>query len=76
MQQIAQVLARFGSVREAAQKIGRPPSVIQYWKTANRVPAGAQNEVLEAADRHGISVVAADLIVRKENLVPDKQVAV
>jgi len=62
MAQIAQVLARFGNVREAAEKIGRPPSVIQYWRTTNRIPATSMSQVLAAAQRHGITVEAAELI--------------
>ncbi len=62
MTQIANVLSRFGSVREAAQKIGRAPSVIQYWKAIDRVPANAQNAVLEAAQRHDVIIEPADLI--------------
>jgi hypothetical protein len=62
MTQIADVLARFGNVREAADKIGRAPSVIQYWRTIGRVPATAQQSVLDAAKRHGIAVSADDLI--------------
>ena len=66
MSHIASVLGRFGNVREAAAKIGRPPSVIQYWRSQNRVPATAQASVLAAADRHGILVTAADLIAGTE----------
>ncbi len=62
MTQIAEVLARFGNVREAADKIGRAPSVIQYWKTAGRIPATAQQAVLDAAERHGVTVAPSDLI--------------
>jgi hypothetical protein len=62
MTQIAAVLDKFGNVREAALKIGRAPSVIQYWRTTGRVPAQAQASVLAAAKRHGIKVTADDLI--------------
>lgn len=62
MTQIAAILAKFGNVREAAAKIGRPPSVIQYWRTTGRVPATAQAAVLDAAKRHGLKISAADLI--------------
>lgn len=62
MTQIAEVLGRFGNVREAADKIGRAPSVIQYWRTAGRIPATAQTAVLDAAERHGVTISAADLI--------------
>lgn len=62
MAQISSVLARFGNVREAAEKIGRPPSVIQYWRTANRIPATAMAQVLAAAERHGIELHASELI--------------
>lgn len=62
MSHIASILARFGNVREAASKIGRPPSVIQYWRTQNRIPATAQAAVLAAAEKHGVAITAADLI--------------
>ncbi len=62
MTQIAEVLGRFGNVREAAEKIGRAPSVIQYWRTIGRIPATAQDAVLDAAKRHNVAVSAADLI--------------
>lgn len=63
MNQIADVLARFGSVRIASEKIGRPPSVIQYWRAKNRVPATSQRAVLDAALKHGIDVKPEELIV-------------
>ena len=62
MSHIAIILARFGNVREAARKIERPPSVIQYWRTQNRIPATSQAAVLAAAERHGVDISAADLI--------------
>lgn len=67
MSHIASILSRFGNVREAALKIGRPPSVIQYWRAQNRVPATAQAAVLAAADRHGVNITAADLIPLDES---------
>jgi hypothetical protein len=66
MPQISSVLARFGNVREAAAKIGRAPSVIQYWRENNRIPAHAMSSVLQAAERHGIEVSASDLIPDRE----------
>jgi hypothetical protein len=62
MTQIASILARFGNVREAAEKIGRPHSVIQYWRSQNRIPAKSQAAVLDAAKRNGVVITAADLI--------------
>lgn len=72
MTQIATVLARFGNVREAADKIGRPPSVIQYWRSTNRIPATSLAAVLSAAAAHGIAVTADELITSAdEQLRPD-----
>lgn len=62
MSQIATVLSRFGTVREAAEKIGRPPSVIQYWRSTGRIPATAMQTVLAASRLHGIKVDPAELI--------------
>ncbi|WP_380925424.1 carph-isopro domain-containing protein [Sphingomonas leidyi] len=64
MTQIENVLARFGSVRETADKLGRAPSVIQYWRKVGRIPANAQRSVLDAAERHNIAVTADELISR------------
>lgn len=73
MTQIAEVLGRFGNVRETAEKIGRPASVIQYWRTVGRVPATAQQSVLDAAKRHGVKLTASELI--PPNAPTDTQVA-
>jgi hypothetical protein len=62
MTQIAEVLSRFGTVRQAAEKIGRAPSVIQYWRTSGSIPSKNMSGVLDAARRHGIKVSASDLI--------------
>lgn len=62
MTQIAEVLSRFGNVREAAEKIGRPASVIQYWRTVGRIPATAQQSVLDAAQKHEVAIAPEDLI--------------
>lgn len=65
MSEIAAVLGRFGNVREAAMKIGRAPSVIQYWRSTGRVPATAQQAVLDAAQRHNVKIKAEDLIAAR-----------
>ena len=62
MSQIATVLSRFGTVREAAEKIGRPPSVIQYWRSTGRIPATAMQQVLAASRQYGVKVDPAELI--------------
>lgn len=64
MTQIASILDRFGNVREAAEKIGRAPSVIQYWRTTGRIPATAQASVLDAAQKYGVGIDARDIISR------------
>lgn len=71
MTQIAEVLSRFGNVREAASKIGRPASVIQYWRTVGRIPATAQQSVLDAAKMHKIRVTPDELIAPR----PDQSAA-
>jgi hypothetical protein len=62
MNQISAVLARFGNVREAADKIGRAPSVIQYWRSTGRIPATAQASVLEAGRQHGVAIEPFEVI--------------
>lgn len=62
MGQIKAALDKFGTVRKAAEAIGRPPSVIQYWKNVERIPATAQADVLRAAAELGLGISALDLI--------------
>lgn len=62
MTQIAEVLSRFGTVREAAEKIGRAPSVIQYWRTSGSIPPKSMRSVLDAARRHGVKISPVELI--------------
>lgn len=45
-----------------ADIIGEPPSTVQSWKTAGRIPAQKQPLVLAKAHEAGINVTAHDVI--------------
>lgn len=53
---------KFGGTRPMADHLGEPPSNVQSWKTAGRIPAGKQPKVLEKAIELKLDVVAEDLI--------------
>lgn len=53
---------KFGGTRRMAQLIDRPPSTVQSWKTAGRVPAAEQPRLIEIASQHGIAVTAEDVV--------------
>lgn len=53
---------RFGGVRQMAEHLSEPPSTVQSWKTAGRVPAGKQRLVLAKARDLDLPVTAEDVI--------------
>ncbi len=53
---------KFGGTRPMADHLGEPPSTVQSWKAAGRVPAGKQPKVLEKAEELGIAITAEDVI--------------
>lgn len=52
----------FGGVRQMAVSLGEPPSTVQSWKNAGRIPAGKQPLVLARAAVLGIPIAAIDVI--------------
>jgi hypothetical protein len=55
------IIQRFGGIRPMAQKLGVPVSTVQGWKERGAIPANRREEVLSAAERHGIALEPADL---------------
>ena len=55
------VIQRFGGIRPMAQKLGVPVSTVQGWKERGAIPANRREEVMAAAERHGIALEPADL---------------
>lgn len=53
---------KFGGIRPMAAHLGEPPSTVQSWKTAGRVPASHQPRVLEKALELGLAVTAEDVV--------------
>jgi hypothetical protein len=53
---------KFGGVRPMAEHLAEPPSTVQSWKTAGRVPAVHQARVLLKAEALRLSVTAEDVI--------------
>jgi len=53
---------KFGGIRPMAAHLSEPPSTVQSWKTAGRVPAGHQHKVLVKAAELGIPVTANDVV--------------
>lgn len=56
-----------------AELLGEAPSTVQSWKTAERIPAAHQPNVLEKAREHRIEIVAEDVIfpMGRNSAAPD-----
>lgn len=53
---------RLGGIRKTAELLGEPPSTVQSWKAAGRIPAHKQPHVLERAEAAGIKITAEDVV--------------
>jgi len=53
---------RLGGIRKAADLLGKPPSTVQSWKNAGRIPASEQPHVLFAAREAGIEITERDVL--------------
>ena len=53
---------RFGGTRKMADYLGEPPSTVQSWKAAGRIPAAKQPDVLSKAEELGLNITAEDVI--------------
>lgn len=56
------LFTRCGGVRKMAEIIGEPPSTVQSWKVAGRIPSQKQPTVLERVGAAGIAITAEDVI--------------
>lgn len=66
---------RFGGVRPMAEALKEPPSTVQSWKTAGRIPATKQPNVLARAAALGLDVVAADVVFpleQRQSSIPEQ----
>ncbi|MES2137997.1 MAG: hypothetical protein V4502_13190 [Pseudomonadota bacterium] len=62
MSEILTLFDRFGGTRKMADALGEPASTVQSWKSAGRVPAGKQPDVLAKAQELGLAVDAENII--------------
>ena len=56
------LFARLGGTRKMAEIVGEPPSTVQSWKSAGRIPATKQPLVLERARAAGHEITADDVV--------------
>lgn len=50
----SEIIDRFGGIRPMSTKTGIPVTTIQGWKQRNAIPLNRRNELIEAANQHGI----------------------
>jgi hypothetical protein len=50
----SEIIERFGGIRPMSTKTGIPVTTIQGWKQRNAIPANRRNELIDAANQHGI----------------------
>lgn len=53
---------KLGGTRKMAEILGEPPSTVQSWKTAGRVPAAKQPDLITRAAAAGITVTAEEVV--------------
>jgi hypothetical protein len=53
---------RLGGTRAIAEALGEAPSTVQSWKTAKRIPAHKQPEVIEKYAARGVTVTADEMV--------------
>lgn len=56
------LFARLGGTRKIADRLGEPPSTVQSWKAAGRIPAQKQPLLIERFAEIGIVVSADDVV--------------
>lgn len=63
MSEPTDLFTRLGGTRAMADRLGEPPSTIQSWKAAGRIPAGKQPAVLAlSVDKDGSPITAEDVV--------------
>lgn len=62
MEQKPDIFARLGGTRAIADMIGEPPSTVQSWKAAGRIPAHKQHLVIERVLAAGHAITAEDVV--------------
>ena len=59
---VEEIIAKFGGLRPMANKLDLAVSTVQGWKIRGHIPEQRHQEILKAAQAHGIAVSAADLL--------------
>ena len=69
------IIDRFGGIRPMSTKTGIPVTTIQGWKQRNAIPANRRNELIDAANRHGINLASllVDIAGEKESPVSEAE---
>lgn len=63
---------RLGGTRAMADALGEPPSTVQSWKAAGRIPAAKQPAVLALrVDKEGAAITAEDVIFPRGKIIPE-----
>jgi hypothetical protein len=67
---VDRLVERFGGIRPMAAKLDIPVTTVQGWKKRSAIPATRHNDILAAAEQHGISLDGIDLTAA-EQPIPD-----
>lgn len=64
-----------GGTSALAQTLGRTPSTVSSWKSANFIPDWWQDRVLQEAAKAGFPMVVADFPPKQERRTSESQAA-
>lgn len=56
------LFGKLGGTRAMAELLGEPPSTVQSWKSAGRIPSQKQPLVIERARDAGFEITAEDVV--------------
>lgn len=69
------LFAKLGGTRAMADLLGEPPSTVQSWKSAGRIPSHKQPLVIQRARDAGFRVTADDVVWPLGKQAPAREVA-
>jgi hypothetical protein len=68
---VDRLIERFGGIRPMAAKLDIPVTTVQGWKKRSAIPAARHNDIVGAAEKHGISIDGIDLTAAEQPVVDD-----
>ncbi len=63
---VDRLIERFGGIRPMAAKLDIPVTTVQGWKKRSAIPASRHSDIVDAAEKHNISMEGIDLAAAEQ----------